>query len=1057
MKSGNSSTSFIRFTWPDVPSKWRVEKVWFLLLVHKILVAIVLLATNVVPLFARRQALGATSAVDLDLPSQLLLALCLLVVFSAGALALSRHRAKTFEALEVCSILATSSFSAYMNLSVPDPCHRIRGLMAGFVYCQTVPIIFCMRFKYLSLCLAWCLLHFSIALQVGGDVTPNGHPTNCMIAQIGMIGMSVMMAIGGYLHSVIFEDLHETQQRVLLEQQSARELIALFCDAQCTLDEDGATVIECDERLTHLLGHEMKGRSFLEHLPDDNLEVKRFRGMLKPHQVLRQHDPPPISVFSATLRIAGAASYAELDFYVVGQLSGAKAGKRETKVESYLVGLRRSNEEERAHGHLKIEAVQELHRVRRRKVDQDCFEARSSGQTTTTDEVFHTLGQNRQQLADLSGPESVIKVAMEKLVSLGRKEHWLIEMEQLHLKPGKVLGSGGFGVVMQGMFHGSAVAVKMPQESLQNHQLRAIASLSNELRILRRGRHPNLVNFYGAVVDSEQCRIGLVLELVDGANLDWWRRNWTHHPTVASQYRVIVGVCRALWFLHSQCPVIVHGDLKSANVLVEGRPNSPNAKLLDFGLSCLLTSRARQLGGTLPWVAPEVLHKRTSEAHSTADVFSFGRVVHFVVTGQPPFKGYSHLEIKEALLSPSLTMPTWPRPSAIVSLCKPIVESCLQVPTSRPTMAALHEVLSTCSLDGIEDAFGSAAALRLDRAGMQRWRQTFPASAKSTRGEPHGRAAAAGGDGQGGRHVIINVKPTDSDDDNNNHNNINNNNNQRDAQTPKKKESNDDEGGPSVVLSSWSAEVSINATGCGSNNDKDAADAILLLPRPHSHVGRGLTSNSIGSKTSDAGVLVSGCLSHEAQKARNDATVSRIGPTLLSVPPNPTGWGVSNKHGFKTATAASDASAGKAAVAGTIGPAAPPAAAAGRVPAMASTAAAAMSMLAPKAGRGGACSNAQRLARPDLKETSHTVILTTMMELMMTWNFVVSEQSCCAFHGAVQVMQRACQNLLEWSCLEDWAPTLEAQCGTCGLAVDFTSDLRGQSCAVCRAMALKSL
>ena len=63
--------------------------------------------------------------------------------------------------------------------------------------------------------------------------------------------------------------------------------------------------------------------------------------------------------------------------------------------------------------------------------------------------------------------------------------------------------------------------------------------------------------------------------------------------------------------------VVLHGDLKSANILVDSRFR---AKVADFGLS-----QKKNLGGTgTPfWMAPELLRKETANT-TASDVYSFG-------------------------------------------------------------------------------------------------------------------------------------------------------------------------------------------------------------------------------------------------------------------------------------------------------------------------------------------------------------------------------------------------------------------------------------------------
>jgi serine/threonine protein kinase len=73
------------------------------------------------------------------------------------------------------------------------------------------------------------------------------------------------------------------------------------------------------------------------------------------------------------------------------------------------------------------------------------------------------------------------------------------------------LGSGGEGLVIAGTFHGSPVAVKCPK------LLRGVLhmeSVGNELRLLRKCRHQNISQLYGAVIDPSHGDLALVMERV---------------------------------------------------------------------------------------------------------------------------------------------------------------------------------------------------------------------------------------------------------------------------------------------------------------------------------------------------------------------------------------------------------------------------------------------------------------------------------------------------------------------------------------------------------------
>ncbi|CAM9095757.1 unnamed protein product, partial [Hapterophycus canaliculatus] len=88
-----------------------------------------------------------------------------------------------------------------------------------------------------------------------------------------------------------------------------------------------------------------------------------------------------------------------------------------------------------------------------------------------------------------------------------------------------------------------------------------------ELKAMIRLRSPNTVNVYGAVT-SLPDRMVLVMELLVGGDLLTLLRKSTE-PLPEKQSRRIIGdICTGMAFLHSKNTV--HGDLKSANVLLDG-------------------------------------------------------------------------------------------------------------------------------------------------------------------------------------------------------------------------------------------------------------------------------------------------------------------------------------------------------------------------------------------------------------------------------------------------------------------------------------------------------
>jgi len=282
---------------------------------------------------------------------------------------------------------------------------------------------------------------------------------------------------------------------------------------------------------------------------------------------------------------------------------------------------------------------------------------------------------------------------LDKVAKVGKREHWLIQRSEVDLLPQQVLGHGGFGVVVTGVFRGCTVAVKLAAQALNTDAVRMhLPSFCNELRILRKVRHPNIVGYYGCVF--EQARLGLICELVSGQTLDKYVQQFKAAESMQNRFIALHGVCSALQYLHTRHPPIVHSDVKANNVMVERRGDQVQSKLLDFGLGQILSRKPRHLGGTLAWMAPDVYRHQGRKPECSGDVYSFGHLIVFVLTGKKPLASHTEAQVKHMLMVGMLPNVLWPGVSPLESLCKPLVDDCLQLePSLRPPMPKVYEVL----------------------------------------------------------------------------------------------------------------------------------------------------------------------------------------------------------------------------------------------------------------------------------------------------------------------------------------------------------------------------
>jgi len=218
---------------------------------------------------------------------------------------------------------------------------------------------------------------------------------------------------------------------------------------------------------------------------------------------------------------------------------------------------------------------------------------------------------------------------------------------------GDCLGSGSFGTVYLGLNGetGELFAVKevamtrrtgeggegglnpQPEEDgIDASATEAVEQLEQEVELLSRLQHPNIVRYVG--ISRESRALYIFLEYVPGGSIaSLLSRFGAFEESVISVYtrQILIG----LDYLHSQrC---VHRDIKGGNILVE---KSGRIKLADFGMAKSLVEQMADGGsfkGSAYWMAPEVIRQKGSGNHPAADVWSVGCTVIEMASGEHPW------------------------------------------------------------------------------------------------------------------------------------------------------------------------------------------------------------------------------------------------------------------------------------------------------------------------------------------------------------------------------------------------------------------------------------
>ncbi|KAH9613709.1 hypothetical protein KSS87_002740 [Heliosperma pusillum] len=196
--------------------------------------------------------------------------------------------------------------------------------------------------------------------------------------------------------------------------------------------------------------------------------------------------------------------------------------------------------------------------------------------------------------------------------------------------------------INKGTFHraswrGIEVAVKKLGDEvfIDEEKLRAFR---DELALLQRIRHPNVVQFLGAVTQSTPMMI--VTEFLSKGDLyEYLQDRGGLKPRTAVRYAL--DIARGMSYLHEIKPhPVIHCDLEPSNIL---RDDSGHLKVADFGVSKLLKAsqgavenRAVSYSDSLcRYMAPELF--RNEDYNTNVDVFSFALILQEMIEGCPPF------------------------------------------------------------------------------------------------------------------------------------------------------------------------------------------------------------------------------------------------------------------------------------------------------------------------------------------------------------------------------------------------------------------------------------
>jgi predicted Ser/Thr protein kinase/dienelactone hydrolase len=200
------------------------------------------------------------------------------------------------------------------------------------------------------------------------------------------------------------------------------------------------------------------------------------------------------------------------------------------------------------------------------------------------------------------------------------------------------LGEGGMGVVYKA--HDTKLDRDVALKFLPSHLSTSEQDKARfvvEAKAASALNHPNILTIYD--FHEEEGQSFIAMELVEGESL---RAEVAEAKEKGTQLPIpqVLGyadqIAQGLSKAHEKG--IVHRDIKSENIMVT---NDGLIKIMDFGLAKLKgkvgVTKAGSTVGTAAYMSPEQV--QGEEVDEQTDIWSFGVVIHELVTGKLPFRG----------------------------------------------------------------------------------------------------------------------------------------------------------------------------------------------------------------------------------------------------------------------------------------------------------------------------------------------------------------------------------------------------------------------------------
>ncbi|XP_073136895.1 integrin-linked protein kinase 1-like isoform X2 [Henckelia pumila] len=254
-------------------------------------------------------------------------------------------------------------------------------------------------------------------------------------------------------------------------------------------------------------------------------------------------------------------------------------------------------------------------------------------------------------------------------------------------------------------WNGTRVSVKILD--IDSHSVpECITAFNHELTLLQKVRHPNMVQFVGAVTQNVPMMI--VLEYHSRGDLASYLKN--HRRLSPSKVlRFALEIARGMNYLHECKPEpIIHCDLKPKNILLD---LGGLLKVAGFGVIQLSTISSNKVKLLRPdaidrsnlYVAPEIYKDEIFDR--SVDVHSFGLILYEMMEGAPLIVSKSQEEVAKLICSDEMRPTFKSKSKSFPPELRELIEECwlpdcVVRPTFSEIIVRIDKIAGNCSKQG---------------------------------------------------------------------------------------------------------------------------------------------------------------------------------------------------------------------------------------------------------------------------------------------------------------------------------------------------------------------